>query len=167
MDCEARFTSGSNDFSVWVTYGPKGGLGEHTAGLLVLKGHWDSTYERVTLTAATPTCKIATFAEGTGSSEYDDSSIGRMTTDGNYLYAAFGCHGLARYGLSGIGPGDLPTQSSTDVASSYGLFGLEVLHGAGNRAYVTYLNGPLKVFDASNLAAGPVAEFDTVVPPLI
>src|SRR5262249_53616337 len=128
-------------------------LGEHTTGLLVLKGHWDSTDETASLDYVG---KVSSFDAYYSN---DDAQVARLTRDGSRLYGAFACHGIAAYTVAA--PGSLPAMGSLDSWPSAGQSAVKVLHGAGDRAYVTFLNDTVAVFDATDLNAGPILSVPT------
>ena len=82
------------------------------------------------------------------------------------MYGAFACHGVAAWTVAA--PGDMPTQSPSDIwtGQSPGLSSWHAVYGPGDNLFVTFLNEGLKVFDASNLAAGPFMSVETQFHPV-
>ena len=142
-------TSSSNLFSVWVTYGPRDMLNEKQAGLLTLKGTFHHGNPRVTFEFVGKT-PLPSDCDQT------DSYVGRLTmgSDGR-MYAAYGCHGIAAF--SPESPGTAATLEDVWDGSTSGLTALHARLGMNNRVFVTFLNDRIAAFNASDLAAGPLA----------
>ena len=153
--CHAE-PAGGNDVIVWISYSPRdngGGITEPNAGLLALK----LTY------TTTPTQHVEFTNLGKVPAVMNASSdpVGRVTylASSNRVVVALGCNGLAAYSVSGLT--SLPTLmsggtwagSSQDPASL-----LTPYPGPSPYVVVADLAGKLRVFDSSDLAAGPVSE---------
>jgi hypothetical protein len=127
-----------------------------SAGLLVVEGRYDIT-DGVWLNY------IGRVESFTSSNDPypGDPTVSRLTRDGDRLYGAFGCHGIAAYTVAG--PGDLPTQSSSDIwiGPIPGVTALHAVHGAGDNVFVTFLNEGIRVFDGGDLSAGEKMKVQT------
>jgi hypothetical protein len=142
-------SGGGNEFSIWLTYGPRDLLNEKQVGLATFKGTYIASGPRVSIqfigkTPIPTTCSLT------------DGGVARLSrgSDGR-LYAAFGCTGIAVF--SPQVPGTEAVLDSYWDGTSSGRIALQARLDAGNRVFVTFLNDRLAAFDSANLSPGPLA----------
>jgi len=97
IDCVVVVTEGKH--AVWVTYGPDGvgnagGITEPNAGLMVLEATYDGTGVDFSLVTKVPFAGSDPFNGATARLTYD------AVAAPDVLYAAHGCHGVARYDVT-------------------------------------------------------------------
>jgi hypothetical protein len=152
MDAWTDMTSSSNDFTFFVSYGPRGD--EHDAGLLAVSGHLalGSTPSRDKIEWDFID-KVPAFQD-VDTAEANVARITRSPYDGR-LYVALACHGVAVYTYNGLGV--VPTLDA--VWPGDGRSAMQARHiveGSSDRVYVTFMDGGVGVFSTSLVEQGEI-----------